>query len=209
MIRRTSLRAAALAITLVGLAGVRAAEPDAPAAKQSAKEQIAMTGTGNIAFKGFSTLHNFEGQAAVQPFTIKLSPGVGSGKWSAEADVSVPGMSTGNRSRDKEMCRMFTADSYSLIHGKVTNAAIPAGGSGTVTMQLRIRNEEHPVSIAIQNWRQTKDELRFTGSGEVSLSQYGLQPPSVAGVIRVKNTVTLEAQFTATRRATIAEGAGR
>lgn len=171
-----------------------------PVRQSTKKESLSLVGTGTISFKGFSTLHNFEGQGNVQPFTLRIGAGAkGGGEWSAAADLPVSTLNSGSRSRDTEMYKMFGGDSFPMIHGEVTKAPVPEGGSGEVTMQLRIRDQEHPVRIAITNWTQDKDTIQFHGAGQVSLSQYGLQPPSVMGMMRVKDTVVLEAQFSATK----------
>jgi polyisoprenoid-binding protein YceI len=118
-------------------------------------------------------------------------------RWSAEGRANITDMSTANAKRDKSMFAMFSATAFPSIHGSVSNAPVPVTGATNVTMQLRIRDKEQSVTVSITGWRETNGVVQFHGATKVSLKDFGLTPPSVLGIIRVGDTVTLEADVTA------------
>jgi polyisoprenoid-binding protein YceI len=213
MIQSTPMGAAAAALfaaLLVAPARDAAAQATAVAPAKSASAApsraaaATLAGTGTIAFKGTSTLHDFEGQVAVQPFTIRISDG---GRWSADATVPVAEMNTGNSKRDKSMYEMFELPSYPAIRGKLEDQPVPKGGNGTVTMTLQIRDKRQSVRVQVTDWKMQGGELSFHGTAQVSLGQFGLVPPSVLKMIKVADTVTLEGDFHAAAKGrTVAQG---
>jgi polyisoprenoid-binding protein YceI len=66
-----------------------------------------------------------------------------------------------------------------------------------VVMHLRIRDQERPVKLQLKEWRASADSLSFNASGKVSLKAFGLEPPSVLGIIRVGDEVTLNVRVQA------------
>lgn len=150
-----------------------------------------------VRFAGTSTLHDFGGQLAAQPFFLTLSNGI----WSASADVLAGQMATANTKRDRKMHRMLEATEFPEIHGVVVNAPVPESSGTNVTLRLTIRETTHDLPVRISGWTETGDEIRFHADWTLSLKQYGLKPPSVLGVIRVGDQVSLEADVTATQSA--------
>jgi polyisoprenoid-binding protein YceI len=178
MTRRTLLTILAL-----GAATWWAAAANPPAASSTSPNRAA------IRFHGSSTLHDFTGTVGTQP----ISFGRTGDRWSAQGAVNVPEMSTAHAKRDQEMQAMFGAASFPTITASVSNAPVPVTGSTNVLMQLRIRDKELPVQVQISDWRDTGSNLQFRATASVSLKQFGLKPPSVLGIIRVGDTVRLEA----------------
>lgn len=142
-----------------------------------------------IRFNGTSTLHDFGGALAAQPFVFTMI----SNTWSAEADVLSAQMNTASDGRDRNMHKMFDTNSYPRLHGSVTNAPVPVAGSTNFTLGLQIRNKKLDLPVHVENWTETAERIEFHAEWEVSLKQYGLKPPSVLGVIRVGDKVRIEA----------------
>ncbi len=186
---RSSLFPVSLRFVFPFLALVSVSAADPPAGKTET-----MTGTAAITFRGTSTLHDFEGHVSTRPFTLNVTKG---GTWSAEADVAVADMSTDNRKRDNTMREWLDAAASPAIHGQVSRAAVPTAPEAVVPLALRIRGNEQVVPVRVTGWRLENGNLTFHGAAQLSLKQYGLKPPSVLGMIRVGDTVTLEADVTA------------
>ena len=151
-----------------------------------------------IRFAGTSTLHDFGGQLPAQPFSLILS----NGTWSASADVLAGLMGTDNEKRDRKMHEMLRTNEHPRLQGTVSSAPIPGPGStvtNNATLTLKIRGTPQSLNVRVGKWQETADAIRFHAEWELSLKQYGLKPPSVAGVIRVGDTIRLEADVTATK----------
>jgi len=176
--RRALRHASLLALALAGAGAVAgdAVPPPWPA------EAI-------IHFSATSTLHDFGGTVPAQPFMLTLS----SNAWSAEADVLAGLMETAHPSRDRKMRRMFNTNAYPFIRGKVSSAPIPNAAGTNVTLSLWIRDRKHDLSARVTDWSETATRIAFHAEWDVSLTQYGLKPPSVLGLIRVGDKVRLAA----------------
>lgn len=142
-----------------------------------------------IRFNGTSTLHDFGGVLAAQPFVFTMI----SNTWSAEADVLAAQMNTASEGRDRNMHKMFDTNSYPRLHGSVSNAPVPVAGGTNITLGFQIRNQKLELPVRVENWTETAERIEFHAGWEVSLKQYGLKPPSVLGVIRVGDKVRVEA----------------
>jgi hypothetical protein len=148
-----------------------------------------------VRFAATSTLHDFGGPLPAQPFLLLVS----NGTWSASADVLSSQMATENTKRDRNMHQMLGTNDYPRIHGVVAAAPVPISAGTNVTLILKIRDKSQDLPVRIFNWTESTDEIRFQASWELSLKQYGLKPPSVLGVIRVGDTIKLEADVTANK----------
>lgn len=153
--------------------------------------------TAVIRFAGTSTLHDFGGELPSQPFALVLS----NGTWSASADVLSGRMATASEGRDRNMHRMLATNDFPQIHGEVALAPVPAGNNPVTNavLLLTIRNQTNAVPVSIRDWKESRQDIRFHASWNVSLKQYGLKAPSVAGIVRVGDRVRLEADVVATK----------
>ncbi len=184
---RHGWRAALTGLALLCAAGLTvSAQPVAPAVRT-------LPASAQITFQGTSTLHDFEGRVAAQPFVLTLA----SNTWSAKAAVVSSQMSTAHEGRDAKMWDMLAAKVYRQITGEVRPSPIPPAAGTNVTLSLRIRDRQHDLPVRITGWTETADAIQFRAAWDVSLKDYGLKPPSVIGVIRVGDRVHLEAQVTA------------
>lgn len=182
--RRAALSLLAF-VCIFAVAGMVSSLAGAPACAWPASAQVR--------FQGTSTLHDFEGQVAAQPFMLTLT----SNTWSAKGEVLAAEMTTANTSRDRKMWNMLAASAHLRITGEIQPSLIPPPEGTNAMLTLRIRDQTHAIPVRITDWKATADEVRFHASWDVSLKQYGLKPPSVVGVIRVGDNVHLDAQVTA------------
>lgn len=191
--RGTASILAVLLLTAAGVAALAGAGPETAGTTPTGVRSWPATAV--IRFAGTSTLHDFAGVLPPQPFTLVLS----NGTWSAAAEIRATGMSTDNAKRDRRMHEMLEAGAHPLIQGRVEAAAIPGPADGPATLGLRIRDRSLDLPVRVSAWEETPDAIRFHATWELSLAAYGLQPPSVIGLIRVGDRVRLEADVTATR----------
>jgi hypothetical protein len=189
-------RAAGALVLIAGafglLAGGFAADTHEPTPDRT------LSAVAQIVFRGKSTLHDFEGRVMSQPFVLSIS----SNSWSAQADVLGGDMTTSNDRRDRNMWIMLETNSHPRLSGAVHKAALPPPAGTNMTLTLRIRDQQFEQPVTITDWSESPEGVRFHAAWEVSLKQYSIKPPSVLGLIRVSDTVRLEAQVTASNAAT-------
>jgi polyisoprenoid-binding protein YceI len=159
------------------------------------------TGQAAVTFTGKSTLHDFTGTVNAQPFDIRATPSADkkSTTYTAAVDVTVTGMNTANNKRDKTMQVMFDAPNFPIIRGEITNLVVTADGPQPTEIQLKIRDKVSSLPVTVTGWKSEKDSIAFHLNFNVSLRSYGLKAPSVMGVIRVADNVTVDCDITATK----------
>ena len=155
-------------------------------------------GDCTIAFKGSSTLHDFHGKARCQPFNASRVDGAVD---LSKVSVAVAGMDTDNAKRDKKMREMFEEKRYPLITGSAGSVALSeiraaqkgADGATKVNFKLKIRDMVKPVTATVTRFVETDSRISADLAFTLSLAEYHLQPPSVLGLIRVGDEVSVTA----------------
>ena len=150
--------------------------------------------SAEVRFRGTSTLHDFEGSAAADPFTVEIRRDSATSQTIIHATALVPviGMTTHHHKRDAKMHDMFERSQFAAIEGAVTNVVVPPAGEGAVKMLVRIRDEQQEVDATLSQWRDDGESGSFQLSFPISLKAFGLKPPSVLGVIRVGDEVWVD-----------------
>jgi len=180
-------------------AGAGPAEP-APAAIRGACE---------VAFLVTSTLHDVPGSARCLPFAAVLERDAAGRQVipAVEVEVPVAGMNTRNGSRDGKMREMFDSERFPRIHAAardvdVERLRVEAGkvreGDATIDLLLRIRDTERRVRATASDLNESGEQVTFHLEFPVSLREFGLEAPSVLGIIRVGDKVSVKASFTLT-----------
>ena len=199
-----NIRAGLLLATLVALlpptsAGEAKAEP----------VSATIRGACDVAFLITSTLHDVPGSARCLPFAAVLARDA-SGRQvipSVEVEVPVAGMDTRNRSRDGQMREMFLSERYPRIHASaqdvdVERLRVETGkgreGNPSIDLLLRIRDRERKVRATASNLKETGGQVTFDLEFPVSLGEFDLKAPSVLGIIRVGDKVSVKANFSLT-----------
>ena len=142
-----------------------------------------------IDFHGTSTLHDFHGKAACQPFTVSRTDGVVD---LSRLTVAVADMDTDNSKRDKKMREMFDEKKYPVITGSAGPVALK-DVHGKVSFKLKIRDIVKPVTATVTNFVETDSRITADVAFTLSLAEYRLKPPSVLGMIRVGDTISVKA----------------
>jgi hypothetical protein len=168
------------------------------------------TGTADVKFKGYSTLHDFEGTVNQVPLSVTVTQGKGERIVSATSDVDVTRMSTRNADRDKGMWKMFDAAKQKLINVQVSKAAESAlrprreqgrEVPGGMQVVLTILGTRGTVSGAVTNLSEADDKVSFDLALPVSLKAFALNPPStMLGIVSVRDTVDVNAHITLKRK---------
>ena len=197
---RSGLLLATVAVILSSSAG--AAPADAPSG-------TGFLGACDIVFLVPSTLHEVSGSARCQPFTVRIARDA-SGKEVipvVEVDVPVAAMDTRNRSRDGQMREMLRSDRFPLIRGAARDVDVERlrveigkgrGGKASIGLLLRIRDVERKVLATASNLRESGERVTFDLEFPVSLGEFDLKAPSVLGIIRVGDKISVKATLTLT-----------
>jgi hypothetical protein len=166
-------------------------------------------GECDIAFLVPSTLHDVSGSARCQPFPVRVARDA-SGRQVipvVEVEVPVAAMDTRNKSRDGQMREMFRSDRFPRIRGEAHDVDVERiraeigkvrGGNASIDLLLRIRDVERKVRATASNLRESGERVTFDLEFPVSLGEFGLKAPSILGIIRVGDKVSVKATFTLT-----------
>jgi hypothetical protein len=160
-------------------------------------------GQCDFRFYGRSTLHKFDGKGVCQPF-ILISERTEQGQERVSSpviEVLVKWMDTDNSGRDNKMYAMFESDRYPEIKSKFNDLFIEeillqlreeGNLPGHLDFDLQIRDVTKPVKAAIHQLSVTPEQVTFQMEFPLSLTDFGLEPPSVLGLIRVDDQVRVE-----------------
>ena len=198
-------RAGLLLATLVvaySSSSAGAAPPEAPAS-------TTIGGACDIAFLVTSTLHDVSGSARCLPFTAVLARDAAGRQAipTVEVEVPVAGMDTRNNSRDGKMREMFRSERFPRIRAAahdvdVERLRVEIGkgreGNASIDLLLRIRDVERKVRATASNLKESGERVTFDLEFPVSLGEFDLKAPSVLGIIRVGDKVSVKANFTLT-----------
>lgn len=158
-------------------------------------------GNCTVAFTGSSTLHDFHGKGKCEPFIVSTTDGVFD---MSKPAVAVAGMDTANPKRDKKMHEMFDQKNFPLITANAGAVNLKdfrkkAGESPKVNFKLKIRDIVKPVTGTVSNFVETDSRITADVAFTVSLADYQLKPPSVLGVIKVDDKISVTTSFVITK----------
>jgi hypothetical protein len=199
-----NIRAGILLATLVAVSP--SAAGTAPA-KAPAPERI--LGACDVVFIGTSTLHDFSGSVRCLPFGAVLARDAAGDPVIpvVEVEVAVAGMDTRNKSRDRQMREMFRSDRFPRIHAAAHDVNVgrlregmgkDRGGKAPLDLFLRIRDVERNVRATASNLKESGERVTFDLEFPVSLGEFGLKAPTVLGIVRVGDKVSVKTMFTLT-----------
>ena len=197
-----NIRAGLLLATLVAVFS----SSSAGGAKADAPAPATIRGACDVAFLVTSTLHDFPGSARCLPFEAVLARDAAGNLVipSVEVEVPVAGMDTRNKSRDGQMREMFRSDRFPRIHAAardvdVDRLRVELGkgreGKAPLDLLLRIREVERKVRATASNLKESGERVTFDLDFPVSLGEFDLKAPSVLGIIRVGDKVSVKTTF--------------
>ena len=189
-------------ITLIVLAGTVLA---------SRADESRWSGSCKVHFSGESTLHDFEGTVAAEPFNVTISDMSDPAKATATSSVVVKaaGMDTGNDKRDVEMHKCMDVATHPEIVVEIDHLAVAAtkpSADGAVPrptvipFQMTLKGKVHKVTGQVSDWSYSEKEASFTVSFPVSLKDSGITPPNVLGLVKVKDEILVQASLQLTRK---------
>jgi hypothetical protein len=200
-----NIRSGLLLATLV----VVFSSSSAGGAKADAPASAKIGGACEVAFLVTSTLHDVPGSARCLPFAAVLARDAAGRQVipSVEVEVPVAGMDTRNKSRDGKMREMFRSERFPRIHAAaqdvdVERLRVETGkgreGNASIDLLLRIGDVERKVRATASNLKDSGERVTFDLEFPVSLGEFDLKSPSVLGIIRVGDKVSVKATFTLT-----------
>jgi polyisoprenoid-binding protein YceI len=154
-------------------------------------------------------LHDVPGSARCLPFAAALARDAAGRQVipTVEVEVPVAGMDTRNATRDGKMREMFLSERFPRIHAAahdvdVARLRVEIGkgreGDPSIDLLLRIRDVERKVRATASNLKESGEQVTFDLEFPVALGEFDLKPPSVLGIIRVGDKVSVKATFTLT-----------
>jgi hypothetical protein len=199
------IRAGLLLATLVAVFS----SSTAGGAKADALASATIRGACDVAFLVTSTLHDVSGAARCLPFAAVLARDTAGRRVipSVEVEVPVASMDTRNKSRDGQMREMFRFDRFPRIHASAREVDVDRlrveiekgrEGDASIYLLLRIRDVERKVRATASNLKESGERVTFDLGFPVSLGEFDLKAPSVLGIIRVGDKVSVKATFTLT-----------
>jgi hypothetical protein len=179
------------------------------AAPADATASATIRGACDVAFLITSTLHDVPGSGRCLPFEAVLARDAAGRQVirSVEVEVPVEGMDTRNTTRDGKMREMFLSERFPRIHATarevdVERLRVELGngreGKAPLDLLLRIREVERKVRATASNLKESGEQVTFDLEFPVSLGEFDLKAPSVLGIIRVGDKVSVKATFTLT-----------
>jgi hypothetical protein len=189
-------------ITLILLAGT---------ALVSRADESKWSGTCQVRFCGESTLHDFEGTVAAEPFTVTIADESDPAKATATSTVVVKaaGMDTGNDKRDVEMHKCMDVATHPGIVVELDHLAVAAtkpAADGAVPrptvipFTMTLKGKTHEVTGRVSDWSFSEKKASFKVSFPVSLKDSGITPPNVLGLVKVKDEILVSASLSLTRK---------
>jgi hypothetical protein len=163
------------------------------------------SGTSTITFAGTSTLHDWSGKVAAEPFAALVAVGEDNqpDTLKAAVQVKVSGMDTDEPKRDENMRKAMRMVDFPLVTARMdTPFARILSGKVPVALpfQLELMGKTHDVSGVISNWKLADEEATFDLDFDLSMKKCGITVPSVLLVIRVGDVVKLHAQVKLSRK---------
>lgn len=162
------------------------------------------SGTCRVTFSGESTLHDFSGTVDAEPFTVSVSSNsdLAGAKASSHVVVKAAGMNTNNKKRDKEMYKCMEVKTFPEIVVDLSDLPVsdtkpvldgPVPRPTAIPFTMTLKGREHQLTGRVSNWVFTDDAVDCTVSFPVSLAKSGITPPSVLGLVKMKDEIQVTA----------------
>jgi polyisoprenoid-binding protein YceI len=183
--------------------------PSSTGAAWAEPAEATIRGACDVAFLVKATLHDVTGSARCLPFAAVLARDAAGRQVipTVEVEVPVAGMDTRNATRDGKMREMFLSERFPRIHAAahdvdVERLRVEIGkgreGDPSIDLLLRIRDMERKVRATVGNLKESGEQVTFDLEFPVPLGEFDLKPPSVLGIVRVGDKVSVKATFTLT-----------
>ncbi len=173
--------------------------------KTHAGETQAWQGRADITFSGTSTLHDWSGKVAAQPFLTRVSTDSGGRPVRVQSSVKieVAGMDTAEPRRDENMRKAMKTSEHPLITAEID---VPADKIASdlrtptqLPMTLTLLGNPLKVIGSVSSFKQQDGRITFDMDFPISMKAGGISVPSVLYFIRVGDVVKIHASVTLTQ----------
>jgi hypothetical protein len=170
-----------------------------------AGEVQAWKGRADITFSGTSTLHDWSGRVAAQPFITRVTTGSGGRPERVQSSVKIEaaGMDTDEPRRDENMRKAMKAAEHPLITAEID---VPAGRIASdlrtptqLPMTVTLLGRPLQVTGIVSSFKQQDGSITFDLDFPLSMKAGGISVPSVLYFIRVGDIVKIHASVTLTQ----------
>jgi hypothetical protein len=162
------------------------------------------SGTCRVTFSGESTLHNFTGTVDAEPFTVSISSAsdLANATASSHVVVKAAGMNSDNKKRDKEMYKCMEVTTYPEIIVDLDKLPVaetkpaldgPVPRPTVIPFTMTLKGKEHQMTGTVSNWSFKDESVDCVVSFPVSLEKSGITPPSVLGLVKMKDEIKVTA----------------
>lgn len=163
-------------------------------------------GSCEVTFSGKSTLHDFEGTVSAKPFVVSLDQLEHPAQAHASSRVVVEAakMDTDNDERDEKMHECMDVKTFPEIVVEVTDLAAadtkPVTGGAVpqptvIPFVLDLKGKKQKVTGKVSDWKYDGDSISCTVTFPVSLKASNIKPPSVLGIVKVKDEIEVAAHL--------------
>ncbi|WFB36687.1 YceI family protein [Kiritimatiellota bacterium B12222] len=150
-----------------------------------------LTATAHIQFDGTSTLHDFTGKAEAEAPARWIPRAQGATLNIPEIIVDVTTLSTDHKKRDKNMLKMLDPVTYPTIIGKIEAWQLSSQKASEQIFTLRIQETTLELPVTVGAYTETPEGISIPCQFTLSLKAFDLKRPSVLGLIKVGDEVTL------------------
>ena len=173
--------------------------------KTHAGETQAWQGRADITFSGTSTLHDWSGKVAAQPFLTRVSTDSGGRPVRVQSSVKieVAGMDTAEPRRDENMRKAMKTSEHPLITAEID---VPADKIASdlrtptqLPMTLTLLGNPLKVIGSVSSFKQQDGRITFDMDFPISMKAGGISVPSALYFIRVGDVVKIHASVTLTQ----------
>ena len=160
-------------------------------------------GKATIAFDGTSTLHDWGGKVAAQPFKADVNMnGDKPVRIVSTVTVKAAEMDTEEGKRDENMRKAMKVTDHPLIVGKIDAKFSEVAAAGTPTklpIELNLLGKPQNVTGTISNWKLNGNKATFDLEFPVSMKASGISVPTVLLFIKVGDGIKVRASVTLTK----------
>lgn len=151
----------------------------AAAAPAALAGQVLTVVRGEVAYEAASRLGRWRGRNPAITGSFQFDPSSGSVR--GRVCIDMRQWNSGNRLRDLHTRRMFETERYPTACFAPSRLLGEPGAAGILEGDLFLRFEQRPLRIA-GTWSWDGQSLRFEGGFEARLTEWGLNPPRLAGI---------------------------
>lgn len=167
-----------------------------------AAEEQAWNGRADITFSGTSTLHDWSGKVAAQPFLTRVSTDSAGRPTRVRSSVKIEaaGMDTAEPRRDENMRKAMKTAEHPLIGAEIDVPAdkIAADLKTPARLPMTISLLGRPLQVTgtVSKFKRQEGSITFDLDFPLSMKAGGISVPSVLYFIRVGDVVNIHAAVT-------------